>query len=86
MSGKKETEKRQASRKNIGWDHPFVSAGFYPDHLLQDLWQFSNSYWEKWMAENLPKARSMNGVSWFHESQIRHLLCSQDVPPEEMNS
>ncbi len=51
----------------IDWNHPYIQVTkTAPGYLVQELYEYADSTWEKWLADNKSLWTSRNRRPWVH--------------------
>tara|TARA_R110002049_G_scaffold72490_7_gene187566 strand:- start:152409 stop:152645 length:237 start_codon:yes stop_codon:yes gene_type:complete len=58
----------------IDWDHPYIGiTKTAPGYLVQELFGYADSTWEKWLADNKPLWTPRNRRPWVYLPLLGHI-------------
>lgn len=82
MSEKK-TDEENDWELSVGWDHPLVKAGLWPEHLLRQSFGYARTGMYQWCKEHQFLAKKINQRYWFHIDKFMEWAASNDddLPP-----
>lgn len=76
---------------SVGWDHPLVKAGLWPEHLLRQAFGYERTAMYQWCKDHQHLAKKINQRYWFHidkflewaagsEGELPTIAAAADVP------